>query len=242
MRFSSFGTAVYGRESVAGAVNDCPVPEGAIVKGFIFTPEEHDSWCNCVYGAVPGLNELCKIKVGQKLPNGAAFLDPSMPWTFSGKRTRGLTNDALGQLLQAAMAATGKAIEAGIASVTGTEIDDGHLAVPAGTPSLTGGSPNTGYTAEKLNLLREEMMRQGAASRRVNPSTGTSAMQEELDRLRRLAAEAYNAQTTMPTGLLVVGGLVALYFATRKKKATLSVAGFGAYGGSRRKRVRRSRR
>jgi hypothetical protein len=60
------------------------------------------------------------------------------------------------------------------------------------------------------------------------------------EQIAELARQMAASKTTVPTGLLVGLGLIALYFATRKKTANISVSGFGSYG--KRRRVRRSRR
>ncbi len=205
-----FGTAVYGRDPVAN-VGDCPVPEG--VAGVFFTPQEHDSWCNCVYGAVPDLNALCKIKIGETLPNGETYLDPGMPWTVTGKRTRGLLDDAFGRLLRSLMSKANQVV---------TEVmtqDGSHPAQPVG-PGTTA-SPNQ-TAAEMFYLLPQGGARQMARSGQGNTTSvfDLSVSDESSKKL-------------------LLGGAVAFgvwYFLVRDQPR--SVAGFGGY----RRRSRRSRR
>jgi hypothetical protein len=213
----AFGTAVYGRDPVAH-VGDCPVPGG--VAGIFFTEQEHDGWCNCVYGAVPELNTLCKIKIGQKLPDGATFLDPSMPWTVTGSRTRGLNNDALGKAMQAAMR-----------KVMGLVENISIQPAGAGGPVSTGQpSPNSTQTyIDSLNVLRTgggTMTVRPASTIPVNPPSSIDLSLATLSSL---------SPTT-----LAIGAFAVWYFLLRDPGKP-AVSGFGFFGGRRRRRSRRIR-
>ncbi len=215
--FGAFGTAVYGRDPVA-YVADCPVPAG--VAGIFFTAEEHDGWCNCVYGAVPGLNALCKIKIGDKLPNGDTFLDPTMPWTVTGKRTRGLTDDALGKLLQGLMQAAGKAVIAGENAIGGA-LGLGPIGTPVvgsapagpGGPLSTQASLDNSRNAFLATAQGSPVTARGGAAAAAYVNTGWSPV-----------------IANTPQNQMLVAGAVAFgvwYFLIREPSR--SVSGFGGY-------------
>lgn len=81
--------------------NDCPVPKGSLFG--IITAQEHDAWCDCMYGGTVYAAK-CKLK---------ADIDPStwkyiaLPWTTTGKAARELPDaSAIGKLLNQGMDAT----------------------------------------------------------------------------------------------------------------------------------------
>jgi hypothetical protein len=89
-----------------------------------------------MYNSDPALLYLCKIKFGEKLPNGDVYLDPSMPWTVTGKRTRGLENDALGRMLQQLLHAGTGALQTAADEIgVGLDSETTHPAGPAVTPN-----------------------------------------------------------------------------------------------------------
>lgn len=116
----AFGTAKYSRgttqEALDRYVGDCPVPKSDLFLGG-HSKESQWAWCACVYEGEPILKQLCQLRSfsidygGDKLPNGDAFLDPSMPWTVTGKRTRGLLDDAFGRALREGMGWVNKAVQ-----------------------------------------------------------------------------------------------------------------------------------
>lgn len=211
----------------------CPVPAADGIVPFTFKPETHDAWCDCMYNSDPALLLLCKIKFGESLPNGDPYLDPSMPWTVTGKRTRGLTDDALGRALRQLLHAGTQAVINAGEQIGVVPMDTStHPAGPAGPVGMGTGSTNQ-QTAEEIFRTRGQTtlikssrtVRQGLQEQHPDADTGW----------------------TMPT-LPSVGGNTLLYgaaaaaavwwFFLRPKRVTLS--GFGGY--RKRRRALRSRR
>lgn len=201
--FGAFGTAVYGRDAVAN-VGDCPVPTG--IMGIFFTVEEHDGYCNCVYQNEPVLAALCRIKIGDKLPNDDTYLDPSMPWTVVGKRTRGLLNDALGKLLQGLLH---KATE-GVMNA-GEEI--GVLPHTAAAPATTGGPVGASVTVKVPVMMLQT--------------------QQSADRDNSLFPTLENTGSNQ---LLVAGGVAFGVWWFLLRDEPRAVSGFGGYRRRRRSR------
>lgn len=199
----------------------CPVPAADGIIPFTFKPETHDRWCDCMYSSDAALLALCKIKFGEKLPDGSIFLDPGMPWTVSGKRTRGLENDAIGQLMQGLMRAASGAIQGALDTAGETVYTDPatgqtHTAVP-----VTGGDPLSSAREAMYLLPQGGMVRITPASRQpANTGLDFSVSDESSKKL-------------------LLGGAIAFgvwYFLVKDQPR--SVSGFGGY----RRRRRKSRR
>ncbi|MFZ2152052.1 MAG: hypothetical protein WAV09_03030 [Minisyncoccia bacterium] len=196
----------------------CPVPAADGIIPFTFKAETHDRWCDCMYSSDPGLLRLCKVKFMEKLPNGDTYLDPSMPWTVTGKRTRGLTDDALGRLLQQLVHAGSGALDT-VQNEIGVQIspESTHPAGPAG-PVGTMTSPNT----QSMYLSRFQ-----TGAPKIGQS-GESSWMPDISIPKQVSTNS----------LLVAGGIAAAvwYFFLRPKRVTLG--GFSGYGKRRRRRLR----
>lgn len=240
--FGAFGTAKYSRGSSQSVldqyVGDCPVPEPDLFLGGT-SAGRHYAWCDCVYDSDPALRALCKLRLGDTMPNGDVYGDPSMPWNVTGKRTRGLTNDLLGQALQAAMRGANQVVRDAQADIEAGR-DPTERYGPAGSvvvddqsthPAQPLVSPN-----QSLQTTRDAFIAapQGSLTKAISKRTA-----EQLGRTIEPGFDFDFSIANTGTNKMLVAGAVAFgvwYFLIREPKR--SVSGFGGY---RRRRSRRLR-
>jgi len=244
--FGAFGTAAHSRgedQSVLDQyVGDCPVPQPDLFLGGTSAGLQ-STWCDCVYAGYPELNTLCKLRLGDVMPNGDTYGDPFMPWSISGKRTRGLTNDALGQLLQEGMRRANQ-----VARDAQADIAAGRD--PTARYGTGGGGTGGGPAVVPLNT--QDTHPAGPLSLDTSSRSRVETARETFQLLRQGGATAIRHTTppgwTMPSmpsfdvssnTLLMAGGAFAVWWFFLRPKTRISVGGFG---GLRRRRSRRSRR
>ena len=236
MRFSAFQAFGTAPGNMPGSTNtvDCPVPTETL-----FIPAaKHDAWCDCMYSGNPLLLARCKIKMfGSYGPDAAGFevkpmLDPSMPWTVTGKRTRGLVDDMLSQ----AMRWTAENVK-NVAVQVAQDVAAGNNplntvlnTVPAGVGGPTNVHPATPVVFPVVTGTRTFFTPMFVDPTIGQPPTPPPLVQAQLP-------------SKFPSVLLVGAGLAALWW-FNKKKTTTTVAvatSTSGYGGLKRRR-RRSRR
>ena len=249
-------SARYGTGGFGTNLADCPVPAGADGKGkIVYTKEEHDTWCDCVFAGFPEYAARCKQKIDLLKPDTWKF--GLMPWTPCGSGVRGIPHpqqvvaSACDGAIAVAEELAQEAVDAamrgggggGGGGGTNQIVLDNQPTHPA-TPIVT---PNAGTPNRNQRLSREEMM---ALTMTAAADKGTATMQQyvaprnpRLDVGPRLTIRP--TQQTPPPPLpeepksnLLMWGALAVGAVLILRRPRRSVSGFGGYGGRR----RRSRR
>lgn len=203
-----------------GALNpdgkDCPVPPA---DDSIFGVPTHSAktwdapgaWCDCMYPAAkyPDLNRRCKWSIG----NGpAGFVDPTPPWTVTGKLSRGLSDDAISKAITAAANKGKELVTAQVTGATGSTTGTTTTALPdlqppagVGGPAGLATQPQPGMRFVGRRIVDESKTGRIAVTVEKKLGTGTPApeVQEE------------EKETSM-TPVLLVGGAALLFFLMKR--------------------------